>query len=378
VTLIAPRAVAPDRGDSADEAPEEGPPVDCLGGSVETEMKDDTRSMPFGRHRVVATSDFEEAHAALESVLPPLRMHVHEHSAATQLDMALNAVRVGGLIVSCLRFGRGVHLAADEIKNFYVNVPVSGVARSRTGRQPPVVATPECGAVFLPDQPAEVDWSDGCTQLCLMFPRRAVRLELEAMIDRPVASPIEFAPAMNLTTEHGRSWIAALHLLERQSDCQNGVLEHPLATANIEKLLIESLLLAQPHNYTDTLAQPQPPSAPKAVRRAIELIQTRPEQPWTTATLAREAMVSARCLQEGFQRYTAVPPMRYLRDVRLHRVHADLLGADADFETVAHIARRWGFLYLGRFGASYREKFGQTPSDTLRGPGPHPHRSRSR
>jgi transcriptional regulator GlxA family with amidase domain len=114
------------------------------------------------------------------------------------------------------------------------------------------------------------------------------------------------------------------------------------------------------------------------VRRAIELIQTRPEQPWTTATLASEAMVSARCLQEGFQRYTAVPPMRYLRDVRLDRVHAELLGADTDSETVAHIARRWGFLYLGRFAASYREKFGQTPSDTLRGPGPHPRRSRSR
>jgi AraC-like DNA-binding protein len=70
--------------------------------------------------------------------------------------------------------------------------------------------------------------------------------------------------------------------------------------------------------------------------------------------------------------------MRYLRDVRLHRVHADLISADADSETVAHIARRWGFLYLGRFAATYREKFGQTPSDTLRGPGPRPGGSRWR
>jgi len=57
--------------------------------------------------------------------------------------------------------------------------------------------------------------------------------------------------------------------------------------------------------------------------------------------------------------------MRYLRELRLERVHADLLGAAWESATVSQIARRWGFLYLGRFAASYREKFGRTPSETL-------------
>ncbi|MDT7620633.1 MAG: hypothetical protein QOF99_1534, partial [Pseudonocardiales bacterium] len=114
-------------------------------------MRDDIRSMPFSQHQVVATSDFEEAHAALESVFPPLRMRLRDQSASNRrVDMVFNAVPVGEVIASCLRFGRGVQLAADEIKNFYVNVPVCGVAESRTGRQPPVIASPECGAVFSP------------------------------------------------------------------------------------------------------------------------------------------------------------------------------------------------------------------------------------
>jgi transcriptional regulator GlxA family with amidase domain len=102
------------------------------------------------------------------------------------------------------------------------------------------------------------------------------------------------------------------------------------------------------------------------VRQAIELLHNHPEKPWTTATLAREVAVSARSLQEGFHRGTGVPPMRYLRDVRLDRVHTDLLAAAWESTTVAHIAHRWGFLYLGRFAANYREKFGETPSETLR------------
>jgi AraC-like DNA-binding protein len=266
-------------------------------------------------------------------------------------------------------FGHGIHISADEVKNFYVNVPLYGVAESRTGRRPRVLATPRRGAVFMPDQPAEVDCSDGCTQLCVGFPRRAVHLGLEAMLDRPVAGPIEFAPAMDLTTEPGRAWLATLQLLDRQSHNQHGLLEHPLAAATLEKLLIESLLLIQPHSYTDALNQPQHPCTPRAVRRATELIRAHPEQAWTIATLAQEGAVSARCLQEGFQRCIGVSPMRYLREVRLDRVHADLKSAASDSVTVSHIARRWGFLYLGRFAAAYRQKFGQTPSETLRGQG---------
>ena len=333
------------------------------------EVRDDTCSMPFGRHPVVATSDFEEARAALESVFPPLRMHPHDQSASTsRLDMAFNSLRIGEVTASCLRFGRGIHIIADAV-TFGVTVPLCGVAESRTGRRPRVLATPQLGAVFMPDQPAEVDWSDGCTQLCVTFPRRAMHLGLEAMLDRPVAGPIEFAPAMDLAAEPGRAWIATLQLLDGHSDNQHGVLEHPLATATLEKLLIESLLVIQPHGYTDALNQPQHRCAPRAVRRAMELIRNHPEQAWTIATLAQEGAVSARCLQEGFQRCIGVSPMRYLREVRLDRVHADLMSAASDSVTVSHIARRWGFLYLGRFAAAYRLKFGRTPSETLRGQG---------
>jgi transcriptional regulator GlxA family with amidase domain len=58
--------------------------------------------------------------------------------------------------------------------------------------------------------------------------------------------------------------------------------------------------------------------------------------------------------------------MRYLRDVRLNRVHAELRSADPRSASVSQIATRWGFLYLGRFAAAYRDKFGRRPSETLR------------
>lgn len=316
---------------------------------------------------MIATSDLEEARAGLRSVFPSVRVRPREHSGSTwRVDMTLNALRVGESTAACLRFGQGARISADPCTSYCVNVPLWGVAEARIGTLPPVLATPEQAMVFTPEAAADVAWGQGCTQMCVVFARHTVDLELAAMLGHPIVHPIEFAPAMSLTAEGGRTWIAGLRLLERHTEGRSGILDRSLTSTNLEKLLIDNLLLTQPHNYTAALAQAQPPSVPTTVRQAIEVLHSHPEKAWTTTALAREVAVSPRTLQEGFHRGTGVPPMRYLRDIRLDRVHADLLDADGESATVSQIARRWGFLYLGRFAGSYREKFGETPSETLR------------
>ena len=98
----------------------------------------------------------------------------------------------------------------------------------------------------------------------------------------------------------------------------------------------------------------------------IELIEERPEHPWTIAELAAAVTVSVRTLQDWFAQTLGVPPMTYLRDVRLDRIHTQLLAADAREVTVATVAARWGFLHAGRFAAAYKRRFGRSPSATLR------------
>ncbi|WP_338702140.1 helix-turn-helix transcriptional regulator [Streptomyces sp. Q6] len=102
------------------------------------------------------------------------------------------------------------------------------------------------------------------------------------------------------------------------------------------------------------------------MKRAVDAMRARPEHPFTTAELAAEARVGVRWLQEAFGRYVGLPPMAYLRAVRLERAHADLAAADPYTTTVADIAHRWGFGHLGRFADQYRTKYGRVPSVTLR------------
>ncbi|MBT2504085.1 helix-turn-helix transcriptional regulator [Curtobacterium sp. ISL-83] len=90
------------------------------------------------------------------------------------------------------------------------------------------------------------------------------------------------------------------------------------------------------------------------------------DQPLTVADVAAAVGLSARGLQEGFQRATGRTPTAYLRDVRLDYARHDLLRGGPDATTVRGVARRWGFTHLGRLAQSYMERHGEYPSTTLR------------
>jgi len=70
-------------------------------------------------------------------------------------------------------------------------------------------------------------------------------------------------------------------------------------------------------------------------------------KPWSMPDLSRAIGVSARTLQDGFQRYVGVSPTCYLREVRLQRARADLSNP-ALCTTVSDTAYPWGFAHLGR------------------------------
>jgi AraC-like DNA-binding protein len=79
-------------------------------------------------------------------------------------------------------------------------------------------------------------------------------------------------------------------------------------------------------------------------------------------TLRRRGFPAAR-YRSIFAVSEILPPMHYLRDARLDKVHEALRRAEPE-ENVISISR-WGFLHMGRFAAVYRKRFGEAPSETL-------------
>lgn len=103
---------------------------------------------------------------------------------------------------------------------------------------------------------------------------------------------------------------------------------------------------------------------PRHVRKAQEYLQAHAHEPVQAEQLAAIAGVSMRSLYAGFKDFVGASPMQYLRELRPERARAELLGSDA--ANVAAVALRWGFAHLGRFSSEYRQRFGETPSQTLK------------
>jgi AraC-like DNA-binding protein len=102
--------------------------------------------------------------------------------------------------------------------------------------------------------------------------------------------------------------------------------------------------------------------APRVVRRAVTYIQANLLERVTAVDIAAAAGTSPRALQLAFRRALDLTPMEYVRDARLAGAHAQLL---VDSRTsVGQIALKWGFSNQGRFAAAYRERYGETPTQT--------------
>lgn len=102
------------------------------------------------------------------------------------------------------------------------------------------------------------------------------------------------------------------------------------------------------------------------LRRALEYVHAHAREPIGTTEIAEAAGLSPRGLQQSLRRHLDQTPGDLLRSVRLDGARVDLLRADRDATNVAEIARAWGFGHLGRFSATYRARFGELPSESLR------------
>lgn len=85
-------------------------------------------------------------------------------------------------------------------------------------------------------------------------------------------------------------------------------------------------------------------------------------QPIYSEEIARKLGLSVRTLHDVVRRYRGMSLHRYLRLRRLWLVRQRLLaGADS----VKAVALAFGFWHLSDFSRSYRDQFGETPSQTL-------------
>jgi AraC-like DNA-binding protein len=104
------------------------------------------------------------------------------------------------------------------------------------------------------------------------------------------------------------------------------------------------------------------------VKRFEEAVEANFDNPLLIPDLCRIIGVSGRTLRMLCQEQLGVSPQQFLALRRLHLAQRALLHADQHSATVTEIATSLGVWELGRFAATYKSRFGESPSATLHRP----------
>ena len=141
--------------------------------------------------------------------------------------------------------------------------------------------------------------------------------------------------------------------------------QQPLIAAGVAPLLAGALLECYPSSGAeqDLLSDPE---LPETLKDAVSFIRTHAAGDVGVNDVAAAVHLTPWAVQYLFRRQLDTTPTEYMRRVRLHRAHQELITAERSAGTVAEIAQRWGFAHTGRFAVLYRETYGQSPHTTLR------------
>ncbi|MEL6890545.1 MAG: AraC family transcriptional regulator [Actinomycetota bacterium] len=245
-----------------------------------------------------------------------------------------------------------------------VVVPASGTCDLRVDGDVHHLS-PITGAVLPVDRGIRLEATTSTTYILVRVDAAALERHLARMLGRTLDGPTVFGPVFDLASAVATRWNTGLQLLLSELLDSASLLRTNRDVGQLEEFLMAALLLGHRSNRSEFFLSGH--RHRRAVRAARDFIDRHLAAPLTVAEIAEAAGVSVRTLQNHFADDMGQTPMSYLRDARLDRVRAELADLPTgEGATVTEVAFRWGFTHLGRFSIAYRERFGETPSQTLR------------
>lgn len=281
----------------------------------------------------------------------------------SDLDTRTSRLECRSLTIAEVAYGADVLITPGSFDQFYlVQVPTAGRAWVAVGGEQHA-CLPGRASVQNPEQPVEMFWSADCRKTVLRYERASFERFAELTCGLPVQQALAMEPSVALTESAGTALASVLRSLSDLSQVARDGLP-PILKAHLETCFMSALLMLQDRAALDRFQQVDRFAPSLAVGKVRDYLHAHAHEPIGLPELCAVGGVPLRTLHHQFRRHLGVTPLQLLRDIRLERARADLLRG-APGSSVTTVALNWGFDHFGRFAAHYRERFGESPRETL-------------
>jgi len=321
------------------------------------------QSLPLSSFPRIDTNDPEIIRKALSSAYGGAKVDIQ---APRNFSAIHNCIEFERLSLHYAEVNTGFRLHAPSLRNtltLYVVLEGELAIHSRAAE---FSCSPgDCAAMLDFQNPVTLAQRRGHKALFLRMRRHALEDTLARLLGVTVLAPLAFPPAVDLAAPGPRHLVALLTRLADLFDSEPALLRLPPLVARYEDLLLTALLTCLPHNHRHRFVATAQPSVPKVVRMAEAYLEANADKPLRMADLARVVGMGTRSIQMAFQRHRGYSPSHFLRECRLARAR-HLLAQSAPGTTVLAVALTCGFGSQSHFTLCYRNRFGETPFETLR------------
>jgi AraC-like DNA-binding protein len=246
----------------------------------------------------------------------------------------------------------------------FVTIPEMGALKVRDHRSEHIVRPGQAIVLHTPNERENFSLSDGGhARTSLKWSLGEAQWVLSSRFNEVSLDTLPPMPLIDFSNERGEVIRDLLSAIARDlaSVQPSSALASQLMSEALLRLLFEPLLNGADH----PASRVSPSIAPRAVKQAIDYMRANVGEPLRIRDVADACCVTPRTLENGFRDFKGTTPIAYLRWLRLEAVRRELLAIGSDVR-ISEIARRWGFVDMGRFAERYRRAYGELPSETVR------------
>ncbi len=313
----------------------------------------------------VSTEDLHEAQAAISRIYQPYRWDTAGTTTrGAAAPVLLHHAPLGDISLSTLAYGRSIEIQPEvEDDAMLVVAALEGCVDIISGGQSSRCTTGRFAVISSP-RTTTFMYGEACRVLKVGLNKRRAEALCWRLLGGSRKTGLEFEVNMTDSVLLQR-WSAFSQMLLQVARTGFDHQRDALMAASLEEMLLGSLLHGQANTHSDELATTSSRNVlSRQLRRAISFIEAHADEPITASRIAEESGCSFRSLTRGFADSLNTTPMRYLRELRLRRVRAELLKPERQKETIIAVASSWGFGHMGEFASHYRILFGESPNET--------------
>lgn len=317
------------------------------------------------------SSDTMDSHS-IDELRDAVQRHTIVHDVVSRGGRPHGVVAtaaVGALNLVYVRYGAHVVVDAVPTRNrFTLTVPLGPMDVCAGGVGPS--ATVRGGFVLGQDRRTLMDPEPFAGALVVSTRMSRLEEHLTGLNGSPVGRTLRFLPPGEGTAVGPPGLLESSWRLVCQTinSCEGAGLA-PLIERQLEDVLLSGILLALPHNCAADLTSDGRRRVPHDVTdRAVDWLERHYEEPVTVHDLARAMNLGVRQLQQVFRERSGMTPTEALREIRYRQARRLLTQPTASGTppTVTTVAHQCGFTHLSRFAIAYRERFGESPSESAR------------